>query len=79
MAAKAHRSHLWLPCMDLHLSSFSFHLSYLCGSLFLMVFKRYEHVTRTDAPDEAKLGRLRDYNVDLIPKFIMANGMRLLA
>jgi Rab GDP dissociation inhibitor len=29
-----------------------------------------------DKPD-AKLGASRDYNVDLIPKFIMAAGMQL--
>jgi hypothetical protein len=29
---------------------------------------------KTEA-SEAKFGRLRDFNVDLIPKFIMANGM----
>eukprot|EP01147_Barroeca_monosierra_P002559 gene2559-5478_t len=36
--------------------------------------KLYEHFGRTlDAPD--KFGRGKDWNVDLVPKFIMANGM----
>lgn len=35
--------------------------------------KLYEHFGRTlDAPD--KFGRGKDWNVDLVPKFIMANG-----
>lgn len=25
-------------------------------------------------PDESRMGRIRDYNIDLIPKFLMANG-----
>ena len=33
----------------------------------------FEHFKREGAPSEA-LGRGRDWNVDLIPKFIMANG-----
>jgi len=37
--------------------------------------KVYDHFKITDRkPDEAKFGRLRDYNVDLIPKFLMAGG-----
>jgi len=37
--------------------------------------KVYEHFKRADKPSEATFGRGRDWNVDLIPKFIMANGM----
>lgn len=33
----------------------------------------YEHFKRTDKPPE-KFGKARDWNVDLIPKLIMANG-----
>ena len=33
----------------------------------------YEHFERQDKPDE-KYGRGRDWNVDLIPKFLMADG-----
>ena len=33
----------------------------------------YEHFSRADKPNE-KLGRGRDWNVDLIPKFLMADG-----
>jgi len=36
--------------------------------------KLYEHFKRADEPPES-MGRGRDWNVDLIPKFIMANGM----
>jgi Rab GDP dissociation inhibitor len=36
--------------------------------------KVYEHFGRKDAPP-ASFGRDRDWNVDLIPKFIMANGL----
>ena len=35
--------------------------------------KLYEKYGRTDKPS-AKLGRSRDWNVDLIPKFIMSDG-----
>jgi Rab GDP dissociation inhibitor len=33
----------------------------------------YEHFKREGKPDE-KYGRGRDWNVDLIPKFLMADG-----
>eukprot|EP00051_Salpingoeca_urceolata_P026419 m.477241 g.477241 ORF g.477241 m.477241 type:complete len:445 (+) comp20789_c0_seq1:152-1486(+) len=36
--------------------------------------KLYEHFGREDDPSES-FGRGRDWNVDLIPKFIMANGV----
>eukprot|EP00047_Mylnosiga_fluctuans_P001463 m.220493 g.220493 ORF g.220493 m.220493 type:complete len:445 (+) comp10387_c0_seq1:58-1392(+) len=36
--------------------------------------KVYEHFKRADKPSDS-FGRGRDWNVDLIPKFIMANGM----
>lgn len=36
--------------------------------------KVYEHFKKTGKPEEAKFGRTRDYNIDLIPKFLMANG-----
>jgi len=35
--------------------------------------KVYEHFKKPNKPDES-FGRGRDYNVDLIPKFLMANG-----
>lgn len=35
--------------------------------------KLYEHFKRGDKPSES-MGRGRDWNVDLVPKFIMANG-----
>lgn len=34
----------------------------------------YEHFKKEGKPDEATFGRGRDYNIDLIPKFLMANG-----
>jgi Rab GDP dissociation inhibitor len=34
----------------------------------------YQHFGRKDAPSEKDFGRARDWNVDLIPKFLMANG-----
>lgn len=34
------------------------------------LFKKY----KKDAPEDGKYGRGRDWNVDLIPKFLMANG-----
>lgn len=37
--------------------------------------KLFELFNKKSEPQEAKFGRFRDYNVDLIPKFIMANGM----
>jgi len=37
--------------------------------------KLYEHFKRPDKSGDAAFGRGRDWNVDLIPKFIMANGM----
>jgi Rab GDP dissociation inhibitor len=42
-----------------------------CASLNLE--QLYKFMKEETAPD-AKLGRSRDYNVDLIPKFLMANG-----
>ena len=36
--------------------------------------KLFELFGKRGEPNEAKMGRFRDYNVDLIPKFIMANG-----
>lgn len=36
--------------------------------------KLFELFNKKSEPQEAKFGRFRDYNVDLIPKFIMANG-----
>jgi len=40
------------------------------------LYKKFRDPTAEDAPPEfmAKLGQNRDYNVDLIPKFIMADG-----
>merc|ERR1712070_1019695 len=35
----------------------------------------FSHFKVPEAPDPAALGAARDYNVDLIPKFIMANGI----
>jgi len=37
--------------------------------------KVYEHFKRADQPSEDRFGRGRDWNVDLIPKFIMSNGL----
>lgn len=37
--------------------------------------KLYEHFKRPDKSGDAAFGRGRDWNVDLIPKFIMANGL----
>lgn len=37
--------------------------------------KVYEHFKRPDRSGEATFGRGRDWNVDLIPKFIMSNGL----
>ncbi|KJE91178.1 rab GDP dissociation inhibitor beta [Capsaspora owczarzaki ATCC 30864] len=37
--------------------------------------KLYEIFKKPNQPDEAKMGRGRDWNVDLIPKLIMANGL----
>lgn len=37
----------------------------------------YKHFGRKDAPP-ASMGRGRDWNVDLIPKFLMANGIVVL-
>jgi Rab GDP dissociation inhibitor len=50
-----------------------------CGvgrNLASLQLKQFYHKFRGDAavPDEAKLGKQRDYCVDLIPKFIMASG-----
>lgn len=42
-----------------------------CASLNLE--QLYKFMKEEAAPD-AKLGRSRDFNVDLIPKFLMANG-----
>ena len=39
---------------------------FLCVQLFSLFGKKLE--------DENKYGRIRDWNVDLIPKFIMAEG-----
>eukprot|EP00729_Bicosta_minor_P000607 gene607-17597_t len=36
--------------------------------------KVFDHFNKGTKPDEAKFGRGRDYNIDLIPKFLMANG-----
>jgi len=36
--------------------------------------KVFTHFNKDTKPDEAKFGRGRDYNIDLIPKFLMANG-----
>lgn len=36
--------------------------------------KLFELFNKKSEPQESKFGRFRDYNVDLIPKFIMANG-----
>lgn len=35
----------------------------------------FSHFKVPEAPDQKALGASRDYNVDLIPKFIMANGI----
>lgn len=45
-----------------------------CASLNLEDL--YKHFNRTDAPP-ANLGRSRDWNIDLVPKFIMSQGTRL--
>lgn len=37
--------------------------------------KLYEHFKRPDKSSDPTYGRGRDWNVDLIPKFIMANGL----
>lgn len=37
--------------------------------------KLFELFSKMQPPKEEKLGKFRDYNVDLIPKFIMANGL----
>lgn len=48
-------------------------------SASLNLEQMYEKFKGKDAkPDESKMGRSRDYNIDLIPKFIMANGTHLL-
>jgi len=36
--------------------------------------RAFEHFKKDGKPDEKKLGRGRDYNIDLIPKFLMASG-----
>lgn len=43
-----------------------------CASLHPLG-KLYEFFTRSDVPEES-LGKPRDFNVDLIPKFLMAHG-----
>ncbi|XP_031562435.1 rab GDP dissociation inhibitor alpha-like [Actinia tenebrosa] len=43
-----------------------------CASLHPLG-KLYEFFTRSDVPEES-LGKPKDYNVDLIPKFLMAHG-----
>ena len=49
---------------------------YYGGESASLQLKQFYHKFRGDAavPDEAKLGKQRDYCVDLIPKFIMASG-----
>eukprot|EP00123_Amoebidium_parasiticum_P008545 comp18877_c0_seq1/m.20957 comp18877_c0_seq1/g.20957 ORF comp18877_c0_seq1/g.20957 comp18877_c0_seq1/m.20957 type:complete len:448 (-) comp18877_c0_seq1:295-1638(-) len=37
--------------------------------------KLFEQFKKNATPTEQQYGRFRDYNVDLIPKFIMANGL----
>jgi hypothetical protein len=39
----------------------------------LCFYQLYEQTKKGEKPD-AKLGQSRDYNIDLIPKFIMAAG-----
>lgn len=41
--------------------------------LFPILFQLYKRFTLPDSPPES-MGRGRDWNVDLIPKFLMANG-----
>lgn len=44
-----------------------------CASLNMkQMYEAYK--TGASEPDEEMLGRIRDYNIDLIPKFIMAGG-----
>ncbi|EME31191.1 Rab GDP-dissociation inhibitor isoform 2 [Galdieria sulphuraria] len=43
-----------------------------CASLSLN--QLYEKLKSDSEPDSAKLGRSRDYNIDLIPKFILSSG-----
>lgn len=45
----------------------------LCSASLTPLEKLYEHFKRGDKPSES-MGRGRDWNVDLVPKFIMANG-----
>jgi len=49
--------------------------SYYGGaSASLDIHQLFEKFGITDKPTEAELGKLRDYSVDLIPKFLMAGG-----
>jgi len=43
------------------------------GSLYCGFLQLYKRFTLPDSPPES-MGRGRDWNVDLIPKFLMANG-----
>lgn len=53
----------------LHLSLFFMH-----ALTFYMLFSQlYKRFGISDSPPES-MGRGRDWNVDLIPKFLMANG-----
>lgn len=42
---------------------------------FLFYFQLYKRFQLLEGPPES-MGRGRDWNVDLIPKFLMANGER---
>jgi Rab GDP dissociation inhibitor len=44
------------------------------ASASLTIDQLYQKFGVTQPPTEAELGKLRDYNIDLVPKFIMAGG-----
>lgn len=43
-----------------------------CASLNIEAL--WKHMNEPGTPDKAKYGRSPDYNIDLIPKFLMARG-----
>lgn len=48
---------------------------YLCIMyMYTTILQLYKHFGKGDKAPES-MGRPRDWNVDLIPKFLMANGM----
>ena len=49
--------------------------SYYGGaSASLTIDQLYKKFGVQEPPNQAELGKLRDYNIDLVPKFIMAGG-----